>query len=196
MVRFAAAEALAYQGQTAGADVLKKIAAQHPALQAYALTALAALDDALGMSKLEELLSEHSPELRYGAFRALSEIEPASETVHGEWCRRSYLLHEVAVPGPSLIHMLRAGRAEIVVFGQSPKLVPPFSLTAGPNITVTARPGDKMATISSFSVAAAGSPNFVQCTLKVTDVLRRWRSSAQPTPTPPRCCKRPTIEKR
>ncbi len=173
LVRFAAAEALAYQGQTAGAEVLKRTTIEHPALQAYALTALAAQDDALGMSKLEELLSENDPAIRYGAFRALREVDPANDLVRGEWCRRSYLLHQVTVPGPSLIHLLSAGRSEIVVFGQPPTLRPPFSLTAGPNITLTARTGDTVATLSSFSARSPGTPRHVQCELRVSDVLRR-----------------------
>src|SRR5262249_8508461 len=53
LVRFAAAEALAYLGQPARAEVLQRCAVEHPALQAYALTALAALDDALGITRLE-----------------------------------------------------------------------------------------------------------------------------------------------
>jgi flagellar basal body P-ring protein FlgI len=170
LVRFAAAEALAYQGQTAGAEVLQKTAAEHPALQAYALTALAALDDALGMSKLEELLAAKEPELRYGAFRALREIDPSGDLVRGEWAKRAYAIHEVPTPGPSLVHLLREGRAEVVLFGEAPKLVPPFSLTAGPSLTVTARPGDTLATVSRFS---AGAPAHVQCSLGVADVLRK-----------------------
>jgi Flagellar P-ring protein len=173
LVRFAAAEALAYQGQTAGAEALQKVAAEHPALQAYALTALAALDDALGMSKLEELLAAKEPELRYGAFRALREIDPSGDLVRGEWARRAYSIHEVNVPGPSLVHLLREGRAEVVLFGEAPKLLPPFSLTAGPGITVTARPGDTVATVSRFSAHSEGVPTHEQCSLAVADVLRK-----------------------
>ena len=84
LVRFAAAEALAYLGNTAAAEPLARVAAEHPALQAYALTALAALDDALGMSKLEELLAAKEPELRYGAFRALREVDPTGDAVRGD----------------------------------------------------------------------------------------------------------------
>jgi hypothetical protein len=172
LVRFAAAEALAYLGNTAGADALQKAATEHPAVQAYALTALAALDDALGMSKLEELLAHKDPALRYGAFRALREIDATSDLVRGESAGRSYMIHEVVVPGPSLVHLLTEGRSEVVLFGEAPKLVPPFSLTAGPNITVTARPGDEVATVSRFS-ARSGQPTHVQCSLDVADVLRK-----------------------
>lgn len=172
LVRFAAAEALAYQGQTAAAETLQKITSEHPALQAYALTALAALDDALGMSKLEELLAAKEPELRYGAFRALREADPTNELIRGEWAKRSFVLHEVKVPGPELVHLLREGRAEVVLFGEGPKLVPPFS-AAGPNVTVTARTGDTVATVSRFSTRDGGNPTHVQCPLDVAAVLRK-----------------------
>ena len=172
LVRFAAAEALAYLGNTAGADELQKSAIEHPALQAYALTALAALDDALGMSKLEELLTHKKPELRYGAFRAYREIDPTSDLVRGQRCKHAFMLHEVVVPGPSMIHLLREGRSEVVLFGEAPKLVPPFSLMSG-NITVTARKDDEVATISAFSAQSAGSPNHVQCSLNIAEVMRQ-----------------------
>lgn len=172
LVRFAAAEALAYLGNTAAGEPLAKVAADHPALQAYALTALAALDDALGIAKLEELLAAAEPELRYGAFRALREIDPAGDAIRGTWARRAFVIHEVNTPGPSLVHLLSAGRAEVVLFGDAPKLVAPFSLTAGPNITVTARAGDTVATVSRFSAAGDGQPTHVQCPLAVSDVLR------------------------
>jgi flagellar basal body P-ring protein FlgI len=172
LVAFAAAEALAYLGQTGGADVLARSAAEHPALQAYALTALAALDDALGMTKLEELLGAEEPELRYGAFRALREINPTGDLVRGEWAKRAFIVHQVATPGPSLVHLLRQGRSEIVLFGEEPKLLAPFSIAAGPHLTITARTGDKVATVSRFSAKSAGSPTHVQCPLGVASIVK------------------------
>jgi HEAT repeats len=172
LVRFAAAEALAYLGQPLAAETLQKIALEHPSLQAYALTALAALDDALASSRLEELLAAREPELRYGAFRALREMDPSNTNVRGEWARRAFVIHEVQTTGTPLIHLLREGRAEVVLFGESPKLIAPFSLTAGPSITITAREGDTVATVSRFSGQVDSSPNHVQCSLAVADVLR------------------------
>ena len=172
LVRFAAAEALAYLGNTAAAEPLARTAAEHPALQAYSLTALAALDDAIGMSKLEELLAAKEPELRYGAFRALREVDPTGDAVRGAWAKRAFVIHEIETPGPSLVHLLSEGRAEVVLFGEAPKLVPPFSLTAGPSLTVTARAGDTVATVSRFSARSDGQPTHVQCPLAVADVLR------------------------
>jgi len=173
LVRFAAAEALAYQGQTSAAETLHKAASEHPALQAYALTALATLDDALGMSKLEDLLSAKEPELRYGAFRALREIEPNGDLIKGEWAKRSFVIHNVATPGAALVHLLSEGRAEVVLFGEKVTLLPPFSLTAGPNITITARAEDTVATISRFSAKDGATPLHAQATLNVSDILKK-----------------------
>lgn len=172
LVRFAAAEALAYLGQPTGAEVLARIAADHPALQAYALTALAVVDDALAQQKLEELMAAKEPDLRYGAFRAMREIDPDADLVKGTWARRAFVIHSVPVPGAGLVHLLREGRAEVVLFGETPKLVAPFSLTAGPDITVTARAGDAVATVSRFS-ASADAPTHLQCPLNVADVLKK-----------------------
>jgi hypothetical protein len=68
--------------------------------------------------------------------------------------------------------LLTEGRAEVVLFGEAPTLVPPFSLTAGPNITVTARAGDTVATVARFLPKSGGQPAYVQCPLTVADVLR------------------------
>ncbi|HVK11452.1 MAG TPA: flagellar basal body P-ring protein FlgI [Gemmataceae bacterium] len=172
LVRFAAAEALAYLGQPTGAEVLAKIAAEHPSLQAYALTALAVADDALCQQKLEELMASKDPELKYGAFRAMREVDPDADLVKGVWARRSYVIHTVPVPGPGMVHLLREGRAEFVLFGETPKLTAPFSLTAGPEITVTAREGDTVATVSRFS-ARSETPTHLQCPLTVADILQK-----------------------
>lgn len=171
LVRFSAAEALAYLGQPAGAEVLAKIAADHPSLQAYALTALGALDDALAQQKLEDLLSHKEPELRYGAFRALREIDPSTDLVKGEWARRAFAMHRVVCPGQNMIHLLREGRAEVVLFGEGPQFVGPFSLTAGPEITVTARNDENVITISRF--AAGSQPVHAQCSFDVAEVLAK-----------------------
>ena len=172
LVQFSAAEALAYLGQPAAAETLARLAIEHPALQAYALTALAALDDAISIVKLEELLAASEPELRYGAFRALREIDSNADAIRGAWAGRSFVIHETAAGGTSLIHVLSEGRAEFVLFGAVPTLTAPFSLTAGPEMTVTARPGDTVATVSRFS-AKGGEPVHAQCPLGVADVLRK-----------------------
>jgi flagellar basal body P-ring protein FlgI len=173
LVRFHAAESLAYLGQPIAGEALARTATEHPALQAYALTALAALDDAVSIVKLEELLGAREAALRYGAFRALREVDPNSAVVQGEWAGRSYVIHEGATVGTSMIHMLSQGRSEFVLFGEAPKLTAPFSLTAGPEITITARPGDSVVTISKFTLSGESPPVHIQSTMAVADVLKK-----------------------
>ncbi len=171
-VQFCAAESLAYLGQPLAAETLAKIAADHPSLQAYALTALAALDDALSVSKLEELLAAKEPSLRYGAFRAMREIDKESPQIKGQALGKAFMLHADVGVGQPMVHLLREGRAEFVLFGEKPTLVAPFSFTAGPHVTVTAKPGDEVATISYFSTKGDKELH-AQCGLTVAEVLKK-----------------------
>ena len=51
--------------------VLAKTVEEQPMLRAYALTAMASLDENVCRVHLAEMLASKSPEVRYGSFRAL-----------------------------------------------------------------------------------------------------------------------------
>jgi hypothetical protein len=170
LVRFAAAEALAYLGCPACGEELAKLAAEEPMLRAYCLTALASLDEAVCHLQLRELLSSTSPETRYGAFRALRTLDDRDEFIRGELLNDSFHLHQVAHGSLPLVHISTSRRAEIVVFGDDPYLEPPFSFMAGPEFTVTAGDDDEHCTISRFSLQRGAKRK--QCSLKLADVLR------------------------
>jgi hypothetical protein len=167
-VRFAAAEALAYLDGTAAGDELAHAAEQQPAFRAYALTALASLDEAVSRVKLEELLASPTAEVRYGAFWSLRSLDEHHPAVQGKQLNDSFWLHRVAPASPGLVHLANSRRAEVVLFGETPALVPPFSFLAG-EYTVTAPRNDTKCTITRRSVY--GSPTPRQCSLKVEDVL-------------------------
>ncbi|MEZ6142965.1 MAG: flagellar basal body P-ring protein FlgI [Zavarzinella sp.] len=171
-VRFYAAEALAYMGESIGVDEIMEGIEQHPVLEAYGLSALAALDDAASIDRLEKLLSNPKPTVRQGAFRALVEIAPQHPVVHARPIGRAFYLHHVPVEGTSMIHVQRHARPEIVIYGEIPKILPPFSATVGPNLTITCRPGDTVATISRYTTDGA-DPTHVQSTLEVSDVIQQ-----------------------
>jgi flagellar basal body P-ring protein FlgI len=76
-VRYFSAEALAYLGDTAGVDVLGQTAVAETKFRAYALAALAALDEPAAHMKLRKLMDEPSVEVRYGAFNALRTLDPS-----------------------------------------------------------------------------------------------------------------------
>jgi flagellar basal body P-ring protein FlgI len=170
LVRFAAAEALAYQASPSSAEELAQLAADEPMLRSYCLTALASLDEGVCHLQLRELFRSQSPELRYGAFRALRALDEHDDFVQGEHLNEAFWLHRVAPDSPPLLHLSTSKRPEIVVFGEEPFLEPPFSFLAGPEFTVTAADGDERCTLSRFSKTHGTKRR--QCSLQVTDVLR------------------------
>lgn len=75
-VRFFAAEALAYLDNPAGADALGETAIKLPEFRAYALAALAAMDQPAAHMKLRQLMDATELQVRYGAFNALRTLDP------------------------------------------------------------------------------------------------------------------------
>jgi hypothetical protein len=148
LVRFCSAEALAYLGSPACGDELARVVRQQPYLRAFALTALASLDENVSNLRLKDLIEGNlDDETRYGAFRALRTLDEHDPLVHGELLNETFWLHQVARESPPLIHLSTTRRAEIVLFGSTPKLVPPCSLLAG-EFAITAAAGDQRCTIT------------------------------------------------
>jgi hypothetical protein len=168
LVRFASAEALAYLGDRSGGDVLAQLVERQPALRAYGLTAMASLDENVCHVKLRNLLSSRSPETRYGAFRALRALHEDGKDMQGELLNESFWVHRGVGDGPPLVHVSTTKRAEIVMFGEEPTLLPPFSFLCG-EFTVTAGPEDVRCTIRRLSTQHTSRPE--QCSLKLADVL-------------------------
>jgi hypothetical protein len=168
LVRFTAAEALAYLGSPASGDELAKLVERQPLVRAFSLTALASLDEAISHVKLRELLASPAAETRYGAFRALRALDEHDEAVQGELLNGSFWLHRVVPDAPPMVHLSSSRRAEIVLFGEEPHLVPPFSFLAG-EFTLTAARDDKRCTITRASVRHGTHRR--QCSLHVEDVL-------------------------
>jgi flagellar basal body P-ring protein FlgI len=75
-VRFFSAEALAYLNDTAGVNALGETAIQLKDFRAYALAALAAMDQPASHLELRKLMDHPEIELRYGAFNALRTLDP------------------------------------------------------------------------------------------------------------------------
>ena len=70
-------------------------------------------------------------ETRYGSFRALRMMDEQEPTVQGELLGDSFWLHRVAPNTPPLVHFTSTHRAEIVLFGPEPMLLPDFAFQAG-----------------------------------------------------------------
>ena len=116
-IRFAAAEALAYLGESIAARHLAEAAKTLRSVRPAAVAALSVIDDANGIDALEGLLTSRSAETRYGAFRALQRLDPGMPLVRGEQLGDACRLHVVDVAGPPMIHSTRRDRPEFVFFG-------------------------------------------------------------------------------
>ncbi len=179
LVRFCSAEALAYLGQASAAEELSRLVVSRPLFRAFALTALASLDENSSRRELEDLLaSDHDDETRYGAFRALRALEENHPAVAGELLNDSFWLHRVAPLTPSLVHLSSTQRAEIVLFGGDVILKPPFSFLAG-EYNVRAEENDDHCTVTYVPLKTTtqggehrnGVAMRRTCELKLEDIL-------------------------
>jgi flagellar basal body P-ring protein FlgI len=135
-IRFAAAEALAYLGESVAAVHLAEAATSLRSARPAALAALGTLDDANGIDALQSLLASPSAETRYGAFRGLWKIDPTSPLVRGDRLGDACSLHVLDVKGPPLVHVTRSRRPEIVLFGTEHPIGDGLRAEAGPTIVV------------------------------------------------------------
>jgi hypothetical protein len=170
LVRFCAAEALAYLGSPSGSEELARAVTEQPLLRAFGLTAMASLDEAVCQVKLGELVALGADdETRYGAFRALLTLDENNRAMRGELLNDSYWLHRAAPTTAPLVHVSTVKRAEVVLFGEEPFLKAPFWFMAG-EFAITATDGDTHCTVSRFPLR--GTPVRRQCSLRLEDVLR------------------------
>jgi len=175
-VRFFSAEALAYLDDATGVDVLANTAIERTEFRAFALAALAAMDQPAATLRLQKLMDQANVEVRYGAFNALRtqdehdpflgqvrvvpdepEVEEtdslAMAIATSGHRRRSrpddpFSLYVVDSEGPPLVHVTHSRRCEIVVFGKGQKLQTPVVLGAGGSILLNASDGDTEIQIS------------------------------------------------
>ena len=149
--RFAAAQALTYLRKRDGVDELARLAVEQPALRGLCLTALGSLDESICHVKLADLMSHQDPTLRYGAFYALRVLDDRAAEVPGEHCKDAYWVHQVATDSTPMIHCLTSRRAEIVLFGKGPSLLPGERLSFG-EFTIAADAGADLCTLKLFSL--------------------------------------------
>ncbi|MDR0391126.1 MAG: flagellar basal body P-ring protein FlgI [Planctomycetaceae bacterium] len=180
-VLFHVGTSLAYLGDGSASKVLARIVRDNPAFRIYALNALSLLrNDIDAELALHDLLQLPSAETRYGAFRALCQRNPSDRAIRGESLGRQFSYHGIAVPvvqsqqnrnismanwnnntntepepvSPPMVHLTRAKKPEIVLFGNDIKLIHPFVLDAGPTIFVNGNNTTGEITIKKFATKA------------------------------------------
>jgi flagellar basal body P-ring protein FlgI len=168
-VRFYAAEALAYLDDSEAARPLAAAAREEPAFRVFAFTALSAMDDVAAYDELVALLHVPSAETRYGAFRALWAMNSHDALVQGESLGGQFSYHVVDSSGPPMIHVTRSYRPEVVLFGRSHPLVPPFAVEAGKQILVRSDAPGQVA-VSKFAVNQPDQKRVVS--LQADEVIR------------------------
>ena len=151
-VRFHAGVALAYLGESTGLNALQEAARTEPAFRVYAFAAMASLDDADSHVKLRELMSETSSETRYGAFRALTTLDPNDPFIQGLQLNDQYMFHVVDTQGPPMVHLTRNRKTEIVLFGADQRFRTPLFFRAGNSLLVRGTAGSDTITLTRFGV--------------------------------------------
>ena len=116
-VRFHAAEALAYMGDTGGTSELIAAAKADKSYRWHAFAALASMDSRESANTLSEFFNHPEIELRYGAFKAIRKQNQDDPIVTGDYLTNEFFLHEVDTTANPTIHISTRNRAEIVVFG-------------------------------------------------------------------------------
>jgi len=119
-LRFRAAEALTYCGESDGLAILKEVAEVEPAFRWHAITALSASDDSSSAEHLEQLIKSESAETRYGAFRALRIRNPEHPLIYGTRYP-DFFYHHVPVESAPMVHFSRIKRSRDWSLTQSPE---------------------------------------------------------------------------
>ena len=140
-VRFQAAQSLAYLGEAAGVSVLSEAVRDQPAFRVYSLVALSVVDDADAVLALRELMSGDSIETRYGAFRALKELDAHDPSLHPVSFENRFTMHVIDSSGEPMVHVTRRRAPEVVLFGAGQALKLPAVLNAGRSIRVIGETG-------------------------------------------------------
>ena len=132
-VRFYASEALAYLDHATAARPLAESTSE-PAFRSRALLALGAMSSVESHDELTKLLHVSSAETRYGAFRAMQNMNPRDPLLGQETLGRGIRLHHVASHGEPMIHVARTRRPEIVLFGSDQVLESPLMVLVDKNV--------------------------------------------------------------
>ena len=168
--RFHAATALAYLGKSDGVEVLAEAAEKERAFRVFAFAAMTALESGDAHDELVQLFDHHSVETRYGAFRALTTLNPNDPTVNGEKLGDQFRLHVIPSQADPVIHVTRRKKAEIVLFGERQQFLPPLAVNAGNHIWVTARVGTDGVVVSRYEPGKEDQR--LEVSQNVDDVIR------------------------
>lgn len=169
-VRFQAAQSLAYLGNASGVSILKDAALNQPAFRVYALVAMSVIDDADAVLALRELMSSESLETRYGAFRALKELDSRDPFLNPIVFEPRFVVYVIDSTGEPMVHVTRRRAPEVVLFGSDQPLRLPVVLNAGGNIRIMGEAGSDQVEVTLYKLNA--EPDRQKVPNRLIDILR------------------------
>lgn len=170
-VQFHAAQALAYLGDPSGIAVLKKAVSEQPALRVYSLAALSVIDDADAVVALRDLLNTPELETRYGAFRALKELDANDPALRPTEFEHRFILYSIEAGGEPMIHVTRRRAPEVVLFGADQLLHLPLVLNAGRHIRILGEAGGHSVVVTKY-VLDREEPMRTTVPNRLADIIR------------------------
>jgi hypothetical protein len=169
-VRFQAAQSLAYLGNADGVEILHEAARTQPAFRVYSLVALSVVDDADAVLALRQLMSEQTLETRYGAFRALKELDPHDPSLNPIEFENRFIVYAIDSTGEPMVHVTRRRAPEIVLFGVEQSLRLPVVLNAGRSIRIMGETGQHEVEVIYYQLNA--EPKRHRVPNRMIDILR------------------------
>lgn len=169
-VKFQAAQALAYLGDGSGISILHEAARDQPAFRVYSYVAMSVIDDADSVIALRELMNSDSMETRYGAFRALKELDANDPWLRPVEFGSRFRLHVIDVTNEPMVHVTRRRSPEVVVFGADQRLILPVVLNAGQNFKVIGAVGEHEVEVIMYKLNE--EPKRQRVSDRLVDVIR------------------------
>jgi hypothetical protein len=170
-VRFQAAQSLAYLGDASGVSVLHDAAKNQPAFRIFSLVALSVIrDDADAIVALRDLMNTDSLETRYGALRALKELDPNDPALNAVTFRDRFVMNVVDSDGEPMVHVARRRTPEIVIFGADQSFRLPVVLNAGSNLRIIGEPGSTDVEITRYELDS--EPERHRVRNRVADIIQ------------------------
>lgn len=170
-VRFQAAQSLAYLGDASGVSVLHDAAENQPAFRIFSLVALSVIrEDADAIVALRDLMNADSLETRYGALRALKELDPNDPALNAVTFRSRFVMNVIDSTGEPMVHVARRRTPEIVIFGAEQSFRLPVVLNAGSNLRIIGEPGSTDVEITLYELDS--EPQRHRVRNRVADIIQ------------------------
>ena len=170
-VRFQAAQSLAYLGDASGVSVLHDAAKNQPAFRIFSLVALSVIrEDADAIVALRDLMNADSLETRYGALRALKELDPNDPALNAVTFRDRFVMNVIDSDGEPMVHVARRRTPEIVIFGAEQAFRLPVVLNAGSNLRIIGEPGSTEVEITRYELNS--EPERHRVRNRVADIIQ------------------------